>query len=220
MQSDYKPFGIIYKATAPNGRAYIGQTTQSFNARRNAHISAAHCNPKLLCRLFARALRKHGGDNFQWEILSRHYSKAELDGAETAAIAKHRTLAPHGYNLTTGGNETKWSDDSRQLARENMLRRWRDPNYRAAIVAFAKRPKSPEHIAAITAANTGRKMTPENLAKHRRAMQRRATDPQFKAQTAATTTAKWNDPDYRARHKAGWARKRAAKFGLLFLAAA
>ena len=117
MQKDYIPFGIIYKITAPSGRAYVGKTTQPLSRRRAAHESDSAKKP--ICPAIHRAIKKHG-DAMVWEILSRHSNAAELNAAEIAAIAKHRTLSPNGYNLTAGGEGGKRSDETKQRHRENM----------------------------------------------------------------------------------------------------
>ena len=91
-------YGIIYRATSPNGKCYIGQTKKSLAERR-----AQHETPSSACRAFADALKRHGRDNFQWEIIAACDSKDDLDLTERRLIAQHNTRFPHGYNLALGG---------------------------------------------------------------------------------------------------------------------
>ncbi len=119
----------IYKLTAPNGKAYIGQT--------QAYISAAgvwkpaglrrrwkqHCRPSL-CRKLFNAITKYGADNFQKEVLMT-VPKSEADFYETKSIATYNTLSPHGLNLTSGGKVMSVSDEGRALTSESAKRRKR-----------------------------------------------------------------------------------------------
>lgn len=53
---------LIYQAKFPNGKRYIGQTINSFEGRKSAHLSAANngCN-----YIFYRAIRKYGAENIE-----------------------------------------------------------------------------------------------------------------------------------------------------------
>lgn len=88
--------GIIYKATAPNGKGYVGQTQKTLEDRVWHHFS-----PATNCRVFKRALDKYG-DKVKWEVL-RECPIPCLDAWEQIEILRHKTLVPNGYNLSTGG---------------------------------------------------------------------------------------------------------------------
>ena len=92
--------GIIYKAELPSGKAYIGQTINSFTKRKANHKWDARCGSSYP---FHRAIRKYGAENIKWKIIARADNIAALNAAEIAAIAEHSTLSPDGYNMRAGG---------------------------------------------------------------------------------------------------------------------
>lgn len=93
-------YGIIYKATnITNDKAYIGQTILSLSERKGRHIADI---PRLNT-YFSRALKKHGPENFKWEIVSKCYSAEELNNVEIEMIRECNTFK-NGYNMTIGGN--------------------------------------------------------------------------------------------------------------------
>lgn len=54
--------GIIYMATSPSGKNYIGRTTQRLKNRKYKHYSDSF--GKLYNTKFSRAIRKYGKENF------------------------------------------------------------------------------------------------------------------------------------------------------------
>jgi len=103
--------GIIYKYTAPNGKIYIGQTTNE-KKRKKAHKNISY-NPKIkdYDTHFHRAIRKYGFDSFKYEVLFWTISKSEenmkvvLDTLEKFYIHKYNTFDPRfGYNMIKGGD--------------------------------------------------------------------------------------------------------------------
>ena len=100
--------GCIYKATCKTtGKSYVGQTRDSngFDARQKRHLrlglQLARGGGARSNSIFHRAIAKYGADAFTWEVLLR-CEVAQLDDAETAAIAEHRTVSPAGYNIREG----------------------------------------------------------------------------------------------------------------------
>lgn len=102
----------IYSATNKiNGKRYIGKTKfEPPTHRWNQHLTAAKKGPKDNKRFqpyFHRAIRKHGRDNFSFEIIATFDDK-DVDAwmqAEIDLIAKHETRnRDKGYNLTDGGD--------------------------------------------------------------------------------------------------------------------
>jgi group I intron endonuclease len=93
---------LIYKATnLINGKEYIGKTTRKFRKRRSSHKTDAKQGRGAA---IGRAIRKYGFENFRFEIICECFSRRELSMCERAQIAQHGTLAPRGYNLTSGGD--------------------------------------------------------------------------------------------------------------------
>ncbi len=144
---------IIYKATnLINGKAYIGQTQQGLEVRRSQHLrDLGRCG-------LGRAIRKHGDENFKWEILCECSTQEELNWMEIEMIREHGTLAPNGYNLTTGGDAFEMSDETRKAMSKGQRE---SPFVKANAEAQRGKKLSPEHRKAISEAN---KNNPENAA--------------------------------------------------------
>lgn len=94
-----------------NGKKYVGQTRQPVKARWQYH-----CNPAKKC--FGSAVRlaiiKYGKANFTFEVLEEVGSIEETNYLEAYYIRHYQTLAPNGYNLTTGGEAHTVSDETRK----------------------------------------------------------------------------------------------------------
>jgi len=120
--------GIIYKFRSPlhenmKYKCYVGQTRDPFEKRMSGHKSASGNYRKTDgCRLLNNAIRKYGWDNFEREIIWE-CSDDQLDFWEEFFIAAFGTLAPNGYNLTTGGNSNLKSDVTKQKMSESALTR-------------------------------------------------------------------------------------------------
>lgn len=99
--------GIIYRYTSPNGKIYIGKTTNEKHRIATHKYEAKH--PK---NYFHRAIAKYGFDKFTYEVLFRTKSFDRLNyllnTMEQYYIKKYNTTDPTiGYNLTDGGEGTK-----------------------------------------------------------------------------------------------------------------
>jgi len=95
---------IIYKATnKTNGKHYIGSTSQKFEIRKYQHCwEAIKGNSQ---KVFHRALRKYGVDNFDWEVLKEVSSKEEMLKVESDHIKIFDSFK-NGYNSTEGNDNT------------------------------------------------------------------------------------------------------------------
>lgn len=116
--------GLIYLIRSPKMRGYIGQTTKTFEARMSGHKSAArNLVKKDGCRALNNAIRKYGWDNMTKEVILI-CNDSMLDYYEELFIKKFDTLAPNGYNLTTGGDSKKeYSQDTINKMRESAMNR-------------------------------------------------------------------------------------------------
>ena len=104
--------GCIYRIYhKESGKSYIGQT-HNIDRRIYEHF-IKHGN----CRYLYNAIELHGADAFKWEIICE-VSEALLDTLEICYIKVLNTLAPNGYNLTTGGEGGKLSDETKRKRRE------------------------------------------------------------------------------------------------------
>lgn len=95
---------VVYKAIFPNGKVYVGCTSETLNKRKRMH---KHFSFKRNGQtLFARAIRKYGWDNIIWEELYNTDNHIDLLNKEQEFIKELNTLKPNGYNLTAGGEGT------------------------------------------------------------------------------------------------------------------
>lgn len=90
---------IVYIATFPNGKRYIGATSQGLDKRKGDHLSASKAGVR---NKFYNAIRKHGFENVTWEIHSFHDTSEDMFAMERHLISV-LNAQKHGYNSTTGG---------------------------------------------------------------------------------------------------------------------
>lgn len=105
---EYQQFGIIYKATLiTDGRSYIGQTIRSLKERTSEHSNRG--------RFYINyAIKKHGSENFNWEIIDYADSQDELDRKEANWIEHYRSnIKGFGFNLTCGGDHVVYNEATR-----------------------------------------------------------------------------------------------------------
>lgn len=135
---------IVYKHTAPNGKVYIGITSQSAEERWRNGAGYRRCP------LFYNAICKYGWDNIVHEILFDGLSKEDAEQKEIDLIALYKSNnTEYGYNIDPGGcapcartAETRKkigdgnrgkivSEEARKRMRENHadFRGAKNPNY-------------------------------------------------------------------------------------------
>lgn len=90
---------VVYKHTCPNGKVYIGITSQRPKHRWNngeGYRGNIH---------FYRAILKYGWDNIKHEILLSNLTKEEAERIESALILSHKSNNKrYGYNLMVETN--------------------------------------------------------------------------------------------------------------------
>lgn len=107
----------IYKITSPSGKIYIGQSRHCLY-RWKYHYSKLHCKRQ---RHLYNSLLKYGFDNHVFEILER-CALEELDDLEIKYIKQYdSTNKIIGMNLRVGGNSATFSDETKELMRQNAL---------------------------------------------------------------------------------------------------
>lgn len=118
---------LIYKVTNQiNQKSYVGKTELPFNIRKNNHLS----DTRRGCQFaFHRALRKHGEENFLWEIIEDGIEdKTLLDEKERYYIALYKSFGPKGYNMSEGGEgQTGWVPSEETRAKWSEQRKGREP---------------------------------------------------------------------------------------------
>ena len=148
----------IYKATNQiNGKSYIG-LTENMQARRTTHFYEAKKNCPYY---FHRAIRKHGENAFEWEIIAICDSREEAGKLEIKLIGEHDTYK-NGYNSTTGGESgyTMSAETRKRMSNVKQGRSGRSLNKETRIKianTLRGRKDSIETRAKKSAAHTGSK---------------------------------------------------------------
>lgn len=136
--------GIIYKITnLLNNKLYIGQTTQELKKRWNDHKKRGAKS----CPALKAAIGKYGKENFKIEEIDNASTIEELNIKEEYWIKFYNTIAPNGYNLTSGGNSKLATEETKRKMSQNYednielwekvseasKKNWRNPVYRKNI---------------------------------------------------------------------------------------
>lgn len=154
----------IYKATNKiSKKSYIG-VTKSYAVRKRVHKWAAMSQKAET--IFARAIRKHGFDSFDWEILFEGWDKKFIYRyAEAHFIVEHKThMSEYGYNMTYGGENGSFigkphSEETKEKLRQKALGRVMSQESKEKMSLTRLGKPSP---------NKGRKLSPESIEKMRR----------------------------------------------------
>jgi len=95
-----------------NNKVYIGQTTRTLGIRQKEHIWESNSN----CDYYlAKAIRKHGSNNFIWKILRYCDNIESLNAFEQYYILYYNsTNKENGYNLQSGGLNYSYSNSTKQ----------------------------------------------------------------------------------------------------------
>ena len=97
----------IYRFTnLVNGKVYIGKTVQEPLRRKKAHLRSA---AKGLTNILYHSMRKHGVDNFMFEVIDQTATTPEeLNCLERNYIVEYNSCVldknHNGYNMTRGGD--------------------------------------------------------------------------------------------------------------------
>jgi group I intron endonuclease len=108
--------GYIYRITNNlNGKQYVGQTLHpDIHTRWNQH--KRKCKT-MLGRCLFNAYVKHGIENFKFEIVCICFDEA-CNELEEFYIEKFNTLSPNGYNLKSGGKNSRQNEETKKLISE------------------------------------------------------------------------------------------------------
>lgn len=111
--------GVVYLITCiENNKKYIGQASNYVSGNRlyglvgrwKNHVSAAMSKNDKHCRLLHDAIREFGEQKFiLYKLID--VPEEDLDKYESLYIKEFNTLAPKGFNLTTGGKHFEASDE-------------------------------------------------------------------------------------------------------------
>lgn len=86
----------------PSGKQYVGITSRSLSRRWSEHLYDARNRHSKMA--ISRAIAKHGAENFTITAICCALCWDDLCVVETILIVQNLTRAPHGYNLSDGGD--------------------------------------------------------------------------------------------------------------------
>lgn len=133
---------LIYKATFPDGRAYIGQTRKGLASRIRAHKTNSRY-PYKSCAFYT-AIKENGFNSIKWEKIEILESSEDLDQREIYWISFYKTTdRNYGFNLMYGGKNIKWHEESRKKLSEAKIGRPTHIDYKKLSALFKGRKGTP-----------------------------------------------------------------------------
>lgn len=195
-----------YKITCQKtGKAYIGFTSQTVEARWRAHQRSARRGSDLV---FHKAIRKHGADSFVVDALASFSDRQDALDFEVKMIGQFGSMAPRGYNMTCGGEGcVVLSDDAKASKAKSAKAAYADPEVRARHRAGVIAAMTEERRQKMSQSKTGRKMHPN--AKAGIAASKNTDAYKESASRAAAET--WAQPGYKDKWKAAKQKKHLKK---------
>lgn len=152
----------VYKHVFPNGKIYIGITSQTLNERWRGGKGYGN-NPHII-----RAINKYGWDNVKHYVLKGDFTLDEANSKEKELIKKYKSDDPkYGYNITSGGDgcpgvSHPHTEESKRKISEANKGKVRTKEMREHLSKVKKGKKlSPEAIANIAAGHIGLTHTEE-----------------------------------------------------------
>lgn len=100
INQESKVYRIYIVTNSINGKQYIG-ITNNLQKRWNSHKNANGKIPAL-----HKAIKKYGIDLFVFSHIADAFDFECAKTIERLLIFEHNTIAPNGYNLTSGGDGT------------------------------------------------------------------------------------------------------------------
>lgn len=148
----------VYKHTFPNGKIYIGITSQKPFSRWDNGRGYEEHQP-----LMWKAICKYGWDNIKHEILYKNLIKEQAEQKEIKLIALYKSNnSKYGYNCKSGGCSGTHSKETRAkiskahkgkiISKESRIR---------MSIARKGKPLSDEHKNSLRKPNTKRKLLSE-----------------------------------------------------------
>lgn len=164
---DWPMFQAYRISCLTTGRAYIGITSRSLKRRWAEHVYDGRSRRTKMA--ISRAIGKYGAGNFRIEGLCCARSWPDICASESILIEQHRTRAPYGYNLSSGGDGAfgvKHTPEAIERSAAKHRGKPCHPNTRAAASrTHAGKPKSAETRMKISAARKGKPRSEETKAK-------------------------------------------------------
>lgn len=143
----------VYKHTTPNGKVYIGFTTQKPELR----WGSGHGYDT---QFFGKAVRKYGWENIKHEILESGLTAKQAKAKEIEYIKMYNSKDPAcGYNCTDGGdgcNGRNVTEAERKIRSNTAKKMWSNEEKRKILL---------EHLQKISKENIGRRKTKDQIEK-------------------------------------------------------
>lgn len=126
LKNDVHNGQIYLLINKSNGKLYVGQAACFVGTNNNSwgtlgrwksHVREALKNSDDHCVLLNHAIRKYGETGFEILTLFKG-NNDELNEKEVHYIQLLKSMTPHGYNLKTGGDKGKDSDETKQKKKE------------------------------------------------------------------------------------------------------
>jgi group I intron endonuclease len=173
--------GFIYQITnTVNGKVYIGKTCHPFDARWKQHCEQARNRRG---HYIHNAIRKHGVENFRFDILDVAFTEEALACKEREYISRELAAdRKFGYNLTLGGEGCRANEATRQKILQAHAR--------------------PEEKLRKSRASKAALADPEKRKRRLKILREITASPEVKQKMAAARKAMWSDPTFRARRSA------------------
>ncbi|ABT15756.1 hypothetical protein FR483_N471L [Paramecium bursaria Chlorella virus FR483] len=175
FDEEHRHLYSIYTLTCRE-KTYVGQTCCTKN-RFKKHRSKSSTE----CRFIHNIIEKYGWSSVTVSIIETELTKKEADDAEEYYIYTFDTLAPNGYNLTTGGSSTFMSEETRKCWEEAMEQLRNDPEYRE------------KHLEGIRKVNED----PEFVEKRKDGTTKYWEDEENRNKESDRRKQQWQDEDYR-----------------------
>lgn len=126
-------YSLYCHTNKTNGKQYIGITKRKPEKRWG--FNGVRYSEQLL----GAAIEKYGWNGFTHEVIMTGLTKKAAEEAERRLIKERKTLAPNGYNLTSGGNlGTEVSDVTREKLRASRIGKTASQETRNKISAIHK----------------------------------------------------------------------------------
>lgn len=130
----------VYKHTCPNGKIYIGITSQKVERRWN------NGNGYKQNEYFTNAIRKYGWENIKHDILFTNLTKYQAEEKEIELISQYKSNQKEfGYNILDGGNVSDGlSQESIQKMSLSQKKLWQNEEYKKHMKDVHKGKKATE----------------------------------------------------------------------------
>lgn len=184
--------GIYCIENKLNGKKYIGLSSSIYGRWRDHALANGSCTA------IHGAINKYGIDCFDFSILEVCEAD-KLYEKEIEYIAKHNSIFPNGYNLTSGGDGARdVTEHTKEIMRNIMIEKWEDPEHREM---FLEAFNTPEAKARRAEATRRRYEDEEVREAHSEMLRERWADEEYKEKLKAVNYAAWNNENSEERRK-------------------